>query len=122
MVNPSKIFADADLSDAVFRETDLSRARMYGVLLTGANLDGDITGLVVNGVEVAPLIEAELDRRHPERIALRATTPEGLRAAVWTHTPRRGFHPESYEEVCVWSTVARSRHHCHSGRRLRRAN
>src|SRR5215471_11490462 len=74
MVNPSKLFADEDLSDAVFRETDLSRARMYGVLLTGANLDGDITGLVVNGVEVAPLIEAELDRRHPERIALRAAT------------------------------------------------
>src|SRR5215468_706527 len=85
MVNPSKRFADVDLADAVFRETDLSRARMYGVLLTGANLDGDITGLVVNGVEVAPLVEAELDRRYPERIALRATTPEGLRAAVDVH-------------------------------------
>ena len=85
MVNPSKRFADVDLSGAVSRETDLSRARMYGVLLTGANLDGDITGLVVNGVEVAPLIEAELDRRHPERIALRATNPEGLRTAVDVH-------------------------------------
>ena len=85
MMDSSKRFAEADLSDAVFRETDLSRARMYGVLLTGANLDGDITGLVINGVEVAPLIKAELDRRHPERIALRATTPEGLRAAVDVH-------------------------------------
>ena len=85
MANPSKVFADSDLSGAVFRETDLSGARMYGVLLTGANLDGDITGLVINGVEVAPLIEAELDRLHPERIALRATTPEGLRAAVDVH-------------------------------------
>src|SRR5262245_4267855 len=85
MMDSSKRFAEADLSDAVFRETDLSRARMYGVLLTGANLDGDITGLVINGVEVAPLIKAELGRRHPERIALRATTPEGLRAAVDVH-------------------------------------
>src|SRR5215510_1409923 len=85
MMDSSKRFAEADLSDAVFREADLGGARMYGVLLTGANLDGDITGLVVNGVEVAPLIAAELDRRHPERIALRATTAEGLRAAVDVH-------------------------------------
>lgn len=85
MANPPKFFGNIDLSGAVFRETDLSRARMYGVLLTGADIDGDISGLVVNGVEIAPLVEAELDRRHPERIALRATTPEGLRVAVNVH-------------------------------------
>jgi hypothetical protein len=75
-------FVDLDMTGAQFREVDLSGARMYGVLLTGADLDGDITGLRVNGVEVAPLVEAELDRQHPERIALRATEPAGLREAV----------------------------------------
>src|SRR4051794_8367545 len=77
-------FVDVDMTGAEFREVDLSGARMYGVLLTGADLDGDITGLRVNGVEVAPLVEAELDRRHPERLILRSTDPAGLLAAVST--------------------------------------
>jgi hypothetical protein len=78
----TKYTEDDDFRGAVFREVDLTGARLYGVLLTGAEIDGDITGLVVNGVEVAPLIEAELDRLHPERAALRSTTPDGLRQAL----------------------------------------
>jgi hypothetical protein len=50
--HPSKLFTDTDLSDG-FSGDRPSRARIYGVLLTGANLDGDITGLVVNAVEAA---------------------------------------------------------------------
>jgi len=78
-------FVDADLSGALFREVDLTGARMYGVVLSNADIDGAIDGLRVNGVEVAPLIEAELDRLHPERLALRPTTPDELRTAldVW---------------------------------------
>ncbi len=75
-------FADLDMSGAEFREVDLTGARMYGVLLTGADIDGDIRGLRVNGVEVAPLIGAELDRRYPVRIRLRPTTAAGVRDAV----------------------------------------
>src|SRR4051812_23716336 len=75
-------FVNEDLTGAVFREVDLTGARMAGVLLTDADLDGDITGLRVNGVEIRPLIEAELDRRHPERAVLRPTTPDGLREAL----------------------------------------
>jgi hypothetical protein len=74
-------FVDLDMAGSVFREVDLSGARLYGVLLNGAEIDGDIRGLVVNGVEVAPLIVAELDRRYPERVTFRATTPEGVREA-----------------------------------------
>lgn len=55
-------FVDVDTSHASFREVDLTGARMYGVLLTDADIDGDIRGLWVNGVEVAPLVEGELDR------------------------------------------------------------
>src|SRR6266542_2967808 len=74
-------FVDLNMSRALIREVDLSGARMYGVLLTNADIDGDIRGLRVNGVEVAPLIAAELDRRYPERTRLRPTTPEGMRGA-----------------------------------------
>lgn len=88
-------FVDADMTGAVFREVDLSGVRMHGVLLTGADIDGDIRGLRLNGVDVAPLVEAELDRLHPERTTLRPTTPEGMREAwatveaFWAETMRR---------------------------------
>jgi hypothetical protein len=37
--------------------------------------------LVVNDVDVAPFVDAELDRRFPGRADRRATEPDGLRAA-----------------------------------------
>ncbi|HEY8473301.1 MAG TPA: DinB family protein [Natronosporangium sp.] len=70
-----------NMARARFRDVDLSGARLQSVILAGAEIGGDIRGLVVNDVEVAPLIEAELDRRHPERRKLRATTPAGVREA-----------------------------------------
>jgi hypothetical protein len=88
-------FADLSMARASFREVDLSNVKMSGVLLINAELDGAINGLRVNGVEVMPLIEAELDRLYPERTRLRPTTPEGMRDAVdaieevWRATVRR---------------------------------
>jgi hypothetical protein len=88
---------DVDLSGAVFREANLSGVRMRGVLLFGADIDGAIDGLVVNGVEVGPLISDELDRRHPERTKLRPTDASGLREAwqvvesFWASTMSRAL-------------------------------
>jgi hypothetical protein len=88
-------FVDVDMTGAVFREVDLSGATMRGVLLIGADIDGAIDGLRVNGVEVAPLIEAELDRLHPERLKLRPSDPVGAREAwavvesFWAETVAR---------------------------------
>lgn len=51
----------------------------------------------MNGVDIAPLVMAELDRRFPERVKLRAADPEGL-AEAWNLIER------------VWAeTVARAR-------------
>lgn len=81
-----KEFVDADLRGARFTRVDLSDAVMRAVHLHGADLDapwlleGDGT-LLVNGVDVAPLVEAELNRRMPGRELRRAGDPEGLRAA-----------------------------------------
>src|SRR5215207_9398574 len=74
-------FDDEDLTGAVFRECDLSRARLVGVVMQDAEIDGLVTNLVVNGVEVMSYVEAELDRRHPVRLLIRSDEPADLRAA-----------------------------------------
>jgi hypothetical protein len=113
-------FIGADLSGAVFRDVDLRRAKIVDALLDGAEVSGSITGLQVNGVEVAPLVEAELDRRHPERQALRATTPAGLRTGwamveeMWRPTIARAeLLPEAALQERVdeeWSLTETLRH------------
>ena len=74
-------FDDEDLTGAQFRECDLSRARLIGVVMQDAEIDGLITNLTVNGVEVMPYVEAELDRRHPVRLLIRSDEPVDLRQA-----------------------------------------
>lgn len=74
-------FEQVDLAGADFRNVDLSNARLRGVVLNDAEIDGDITSLRINGVEVAPLVEAELNRRYPDRAKMRPTDAAGFRAA-----------------------------------------
>ncbi|HET8767438.1 MAG TPA: DinB family protein, partial [Pedococcus sp.] len=74
-------FDDEDLTGAEFRECDLSRTRMVGVVMQDAEIDGLVTHLVVNGVDVMPYVEAELDRRHQVRLLLRSDRPADLREA-----------------------------------------
>lgn len=79
-------FVGANLRGARFVGSDLSGVVMRGVDLTGADLDAPWlldgeSALRVNGVDVAPFVEAELNRRFPGRALQRAADPEGLRAA-----------------------------------------
>ena len=79
-------FVDADLRGARFVRADLSGVVMRAVDVVGADIDApwllDGDGfLLVNGVDVVPLVEAELNRRFPGRADRRATDPDGLRAA-----------------------------------------
>jgi hypothetical protein len=74
-------FRKVQLNDARFRMVDLSGVVMRDVSLSAATIDGEIDGLQINGVEVAPLIEAELTRREPARALRGASDPAGLRAA-----------------------------------------
>ena len=75
-------FQDQDLTDAEFRECDLTRARLIGVVMQDVVIDGLVSNLVVNGVEVSSYVEAELDRRHPVRLLIRSSDPAALRQAV----------------------------------------
>ena len=66
------------MTDAEFRECDLTRARLIGVVMEDAVIDGLVRNLVVNGVEVMSYVEAELDRRHPVRPLMRSADPADL--------------------------------------------
>ncbi|SDS31050.1 Pentapeptide repeat-containing protein [Microlunatus soli] len=102
----SEFDADDDLQDATFTDTKLSNARFHRVDLRGArfrasNMSGMVLRavdvdrseidapwlyegtLMVNDVDVVPLVDAELDRRFPGRSQRRAADPDGVRAA-WT--------------------------------------
>jgi hypothetical protein len=74
-------FEDQDLTGAEFRECDLSSARLVGVVMQDAVIDGLVSNLVVNGVEVTAYVEAQLDQRHPVRLLIRSDDPVDLRQA-----------------------------------------
>lgn len=83
---------DADVRGARFVRADLSGSVLRGVQVDGVDLDapwlpGPEEPFLVNGVDVAPYVDAELDRRFPGRSLRRATDPEGLREA-WAAVER----------------------------------
>jgi hypothetical protein len=84
-------FVERDLRGARFAECDLSDVVMRGVEIAGMDIDApwlsEGLGLRVNGVDVTPFVEEELDRRFPGRSQRRAKSAAGLREA-WTTADR----------------------------------
>ena len=85
-------FEDVTLTGARFDDVDLSGVKIRGAVLRDVDIGGELNGLRINGIDVVPLIEAELDRRHPERAQLRPTDAAGFREAwvvierLWAET------------------------------------
>ncbi len=118
-------FRGEDLSGARFVGCSLSGAVLRSVDVDGAEIDapwlleGDGT-LLVNGVDVAPLVDAELDRRFPGRALRRADDPEGLREAwaaletTWAGAVQRaeGMPPGTVDASVAgeWSFAQTLRH------------
>ncbi|HEX2903467.1 MAG TPA: DinB family protein [Jatrophihabitans sp.] len=113
-------FEDENLTGAEFRECDLSGARLIGVVMQDAVIDGLVSNLVVNGVEVSGYVEAERDRRHPVRVLIRSADPAELVEAArqlraeWAETiARLRGMPAGAEHQQVggeWSAVQTLRH------------
>src|SRR5215831_6298703 len=118
-------FIGADLRGARFTEADLSGVVMRGVNADGVDIDDPFLSdggsfLRVNGVDVIPFVEAELNRRFPGRAARRAADPDGLRAAwaalerTWSATLARvAAMPAGTVDVSVggeWSFAQTLRH------------
>jgi uncharacterized damage-inducible protein DinB len=74
--------ADLGLDNARVRRISAVNARITGAFLLNASIDGDFEGLTMNGVLVAPLIEAELKRQHPILARNDSQSAEALRAGI----------------------------------------
>jgi uncharacterized protein YjbI with pentapeptide repeats len=113
-------FHDVVLTGARFRWVDLSGAVIRGALLANVDINGQIENLRINGVDVAPLVEAELNRRYPDRVKMRPSDAAGYREAwdslerLWGETVERarGLDPELLHERVdgEWSFIETLRH------------
>ena len=121
---------EVDLAGATMRRVDLSgvevragrfsNSRMRGVELVDVEIYGELHNVVVNGVDIAPLVEAELNRRMPERARMRPDDAAGFREAwailerLWETTVARArTYPEADLHRSVgheWSFVQTLRH------------
>jgi hypothetical protein len=107
-------FVGADLSGVVMRAADVAEADIDAPWIYDAEF------LRVNGVDVIPFVEAELNRRFPGRADRRAGGPGGLRVAwaalehTWTATLERvAAMPAGTVDISVggeWSFAQTLRH------------
>jgi uncharacterized protein YjbI with pentapeptide repeats len=117
---PGERIEDADFEGAHLHGPNFEGAKITDGWFLNADISGDLEGLRLNGVEVAPLVEAELDRQFPERVKLRVTDPAGLAEAwamvedMWATTIARARElpePKLLERVDhEWSFVETQRH------------
>jgi len=75
-------FVRTSFRGATLRSCDVSGVTMRSVEVNGLDIDGHdllFGSLIVNGVDVVPLVDAELNRQFPGRELQKAQTSEGLR-------------------------------------------
>src|SRR5262245_10185958 len=109
-----------DLSGADIKSARLQGVRMRGVELRDVEISGELVNVVVNGVDIAPLVESELNRRTPERAKMHPETADGYREAwailgrLWAVTletartlPADELHARVGDE---WSFIETLRH------------
>ncbi|HVV35640.1 MAG TPA: DinB family protein [Acidimicrobiales bacterium] len=108
-------------SGARLRNVFAPNAKITSAYLVNASIEGDFEGVTMNGVLVAPLIEAEIERQHPVLKQLRTLrTADELRAnlevafGLWDALIERA---SALDEVTVhahvdleWSFVETLRH------------
>lgn len=113
-------FQDVDLSHARFQLVDLSGVTIRGAAVLDVEISGEVRNLRVNGVDVVPLVEAELNRRYPDRVKMAAADPGGFDEAwrilerLWQQTVERArrLPPQLLHERVEgeWSFVETLRH------------
>ncbi len=123
-------FTKVKLNDARMHAVDLTGVQIRGALFNGSRMrnvelvdveiDAELQNVVVNGVDIAPLIDAELNRRMPDRARMRPDDKAGFRSAwkilerLWEGTVARArTFPEAALHSSVddeWSFIQTLRH------------
>lgn len=109
-----------DFSGVEIRGAMFHGARIRGAELVDVEISGEVRNVMVNGVDIAPLIDDELNREDPDRAKMRPADPDGFRRAWkilerrWAGTtsrartfPERGLHASVNGE---WSFIQTLRH------------
>jgi hypothetical protein len=81
-------FDVADLRGARFTDCDLTGVTIRDGWLVDVSISGYLSNVTVNGVEVSGFVDAELDRRHPERVQLREIRTAADFRAMWATIER----------------------------------
>jgi hypothetical protein len=114
-------FEAADVRGARFTDCDLTGVTIRDCWLVNVSISGYLSNVTVNGVDVTDFVNAELDRRHPERVQFReAQTADDVRALwdaierLWAQAteragrlPAAALHQQVNEE---WSFAQTLRH------------
>ena len=113
-------FVRTSFRGATLRSCDVSGMTMRSVDVDRLDIDSHdlfFGSVIVNGVDVVPFVDAELNRRFPGRELQKAQTPQGLRdgwvavKAAWettvTNTPRELVEAHVEDE---WSLAQTLRH------------
>jgi hypothetical protein len=114
------VLREVDFSDSRFVEVDLSRVVMRGVMVEDVAISGLIKSMTVNGVDIAPLLEAALNERYPDRAKMKPEDAAGFREAwdvverLWESTVERArrLDPALLHESVddEWSFIQTLRH------------
>ena len=109
-----------DFTGVRIRGALFGESRIRGVELVDVEISGELRNVVVNGVDIAPLVEAELNRRMPERAKMAPDDSDGFREAwailerLWAGTVARArTFPEATLHRSVddeWSFIQTLRH------------
>jgi hypothetical protein len=113
-------FRNLELTGAEFRGVEFHNVVMRGIEMLNVSMYGEFENVTINGVEIWPLVNAELDRRYPDRAKMRPTDPAGFREAwdtverLWAGTVDRARQMPAellHESVDgEWSFIQTLRH------------
>jgi DinB superfamily/Pentapeptide repeats (8 copies) len=109
-----------DLRGVQIRGAAFNGSRMRGVEFVDVEINGELQNVIINGVDIAPLVDAELNRRMPQRAKMSPDDSDGFREAwtileqLWKETvaramtfPTAALHDSVDDE---WSFIQTLRH------------
>jgi uncharacterized damage-inducible protein DinB len=113
-----------ELNDVWIRKADLHGLRIRGAELLDVQIDGELENVTVNGIDIGPLVDAEMARQDPDYAKMKPRSADEFREAWdvverrWDETVGRArkldpllLHERVDDE---WSFIETLRHLCYA--------